>query len=126
MLLITIQQELVLLDLENTREVFNGIEKAHEFYQIGLCFSICILVLMISQNYNVRGVTLFQYIHTCVFLYLLGTRNIEELNPAELYIIRFNWVYFCAGIGIYLFLHRNWVNTFTTMSANIIDAVSLF
>ena len=57
---------------------------------------------------------------------MLGTRNWEELNENELHIIKMNWFYICAGLGIYLFLHRNWVNTFTNISANIIDAVSLF
>ena len=127
MLLITIQQEIRLVDYTNLRKRFIDQDalQAFEFYQIGLSFSICVLILMISQNYNVKGITLFQYVHTCVVLYLLANRENDQnettktLNTANMYTL-------CLGLGLYLYLHQNWVTNFQKMSTNIIDAVSMF
>ena len=75
LLLLTTQQEIRLLDYENTRSQFKEDPLGFDFFIILLSISCTVLILITAQNFNVPGVTIFQYVQVMVVLYLYGIKG---------------------------------------------------
>jgi hypothetical protein len=59
MLLLTTQQEIRMLDFEDVRSTFKDNPFGFDIFIIMMSISCTVLILIIAQNYNVAGVTIF-------------------------------------------------------------------
>ena len=124
MLLLTTQQEIRLLDLENTRSIFADNPLGFDFFIIFITISCTVLILIIAQNYNIAGITIFQYLQVMVILYIYGLNENQTLK--SYYEHLFNIFTLAAFLMVYLYLHRHWVEKFQILIGDSIDAQSLF
>ena len=80
MLLLTTQQEINLLDIENKRSKFVDNPLGFDFFIILMSISCTVLILIVAQNYNIAGVTIFQYLQVMVILFIYGIDENQSLK----------------------------------------------
>ena len=56
----------------NTRSKFVDNPLGYDFFIILMSISCTILILIVAQNYNIAGVTIFQYLQVMVLLFIYG------------------------------------------------------
>ena len=88
MLLLTTQQEINLLDFENKKQLFVDNPLGYQFFIIFMSISCTVLILIVAQNFNMPGVTIFQYIEVMVVLFIYG---IDENQSLESYRKQKKW-----------------------------------
>jgi hypothetical protein len=111
MLLLTTQQEIKIMDFENMKNTeFKDNPLGWDFFLILLSISCTVLILIVAQNYNVAGVTIFQYFQVMLVLYVMGIDENQTMKAYNGHL--FNWVSMGLGLMTYLYLHRHWVEKF--------------
>ena len=113
-----------MLDFENTKSIFKDDPLGWDFFLIINSISCTVLILIIAQNYNFAGVTIFQYFQVMAVLYYHGIDENQTMKGYNKHL--FNIVSLALFLMAYLYLHRHWVEKFQILIGNSIDAQSLF
>ena len=80
MLLLTTQQEIRMLDFENTISRYKDNKVGWHFVLVMWSCSCTMLILIIALNYNCAGATIFQFFQVAVMLYIFGLDEKQTLE----------------------------------------------